>query len=548
MYDTLLALGVIVASFSTALAVLVGFALLRRHADRRLPGELRNTDRVAFLFDGVTMVDATARAREILTDLDPTGADGTQDTGAPPAPAEDRELMPANSGNDWARLVAFLGARFATLADLPEQVLENGQVELVSTDGGSRLLAELRDGLLRLELVESEAQSDQPRIDQHTLAAMRAELATHRAAAEKAPFPAWRENSKGEITWANRAYLDLAEIVQEETDVAPWPPVRLFSPNGRQGGDNAPERVSLPLPDEGVEKWFELHRAEVDGETLFNALPADELVRAETNLSEFIATLTGTFAHLPIGLAVFDQERKLSMFNPALTDLTMLPAEFLCGQPTLFAFLDRLRDRRMMPEPRDYKGWRQEMSRLEEQAADGTYSATWFLPTGQTYRVTGQPHPGGAMALLFEDISSEMSLTHRFKAELEMGQAVLDGLDDAVAVFSAGGILTMTNAAFVRLWDTDPATSMTEISVTDATSVWGRKCHPTPVWRQLATFTTEPGERTEWEAPVTLRDGRVLNCRFRPLVQGATMVTFAVAHGARMVPEAEPAPALAAPQ
>ena len=62
----------------------------------------------------------------------------------------------------------------------------------------------------------------------------------------------------------------------------------------------------------------------------------------------------------------------------------------------------------MMPEPKDYRSWRQQMSDLEAAAQNGTYEETWALPTGQTYRVTGRPHPDGAVALLFEDISAEV--------------------------------------------------------------------------------------------------------------------------------------------
>ncbi len=519
MTDTLLAIALILASFCTALAALVGFAVfLRKSGPDLLQDSAGRQDGIVYLFEDRRLADATEAARTILA-------------------------QSAAPGDDWTRFCAVLEPRFASLADLPGEALERGSAERLAGDGTSRLRAVSHDGLLRIELTDTQTGETGAQVDRHTLAAMRDELATHRAVAQKAPFLVWRETARGEITWANRAYLDLAEILGTGDDVAPWPPERLFEPAGGEG----PERVKLELPEENLKKWFELHRAQLGDETLFTALPIDGLVEAETNLSEFIATLTGTFAHLPIGLAVFDQERKLSLFNPALTDLTMLPAAFLCAQPTLYAFLDRLRDRRMMPEPKDYKGWRRAMAELEEKAANGTYSATWFLPTGQTYRVTGQPHPGGALALLFEDISSEMSLTHRFRAELEMGQAVLDGLDVAVAVFSAGGVLSMTNKGFARLWGSDPSTSMTEITVADATATWGRKCNPTPVWRQLNAFIAEEAERRAWEAPVTLKDGRVLNCRFRPLVQGATMVTFQVAHATEAALQDTPLPARAMP-
>ncbi len=525
MTDTILAIVLILASFLTAFAALVGFAMFWRSREKRLlKWDPAGRDGVVFLFEDEQLVDSTEAADRILASA-------------------------SGGGDDWTRLASILGPQFEGFTTLPRKALEEGPVRVTSADDTSRLRVEVINGMVRIELSDAQSDGGAVQIDRHAVAAMREELAIHRDIAEHAPFLSWRENKLGEIIWANRAYLDLAEIIHAGNGIAAWPPARLFDTPVEENaapGAEAP-RVRLRLPEEDVEKWFELHRAPLESDTLYTALPIEKLIQAEASLSEFITTLTGTFAHLPIGLAIFNKERKLSLFNPALTDLTMFPAEFLCAQPTLFAFLDRLRDKRMMPEPKDYKGWRQAMSELEEKAVNGTYMETWFLPTGQTYRVTGQPHPGGALALLFEDISSEMSLSHRFKAELEMSQAVLDGLDEAVAVFTAGGILSMSNTAFAELWGTDPSSSMNEINVSEATFTWGRMCNPTPVWRQLRNFISEGGERRKWSAPVTMKDGRVINCTFAPMLQGATMVTFTPAIAAPAATALEPVSAQAAP-
>jgi len=518
MTDTILAILLIFASFLTAFAALVGFALFYRGRDKHLSQQdPADKNGVVFLFEGETLADSTEAAKRVL-DSTPV------------------------SGDDWVRLASVLGPQFEGFTALPSKALEDGPQEVKSVDETSLLRVEVLNGMVRIELADVQSGDKGTNIDRHAVSAMREELTIHRDIADHSPLVSWRENKLGEIIWANRAYLDLAEIISGDCAAASWPPARLFDiPEGEAAKPGAPaQRVRLRLPDEDVEKWFELRRAPLQSDILFTALPIENLIQAENSLSEFITTLTGTFAHLPIGLAIFTKERKLNLFNPALTDLTMLPAAFLCAQPTLFAFLDRLRDKRMMPEPKDYKGWRLAMSELEEKAINGTYLETWFLPTGQTYRVTGQPHPGGALALLFEDISSEMSLSHRFKAELEMGQAVLDGLDEAVAVFTAGGILSMSNAAFTALWGSDPSSSMVEITVSQATFSWGRKCNPTPVWRQLRTFISEAGERRKWSAPITLKDGRVIDCTFTPMLQGATMVTFSHAVSPPITPELEP--------
>src|SRR5690606_35316347 len=116
------------------------------------------------------------------------------------------------------------------------------------------------------------------------------------------------------------------------------------------------------LNQNGAVSWYDCHSHQVGDQTMMFALPADAAVRAERSLREFVQTLTKTFADLPIGLAIFDRQRHLQLFNPALIDLTNLPTGFLTARPTLFDLLDKLRELRMVPEPKDFRSWRQRMS------------------------------------------------------------------------------------------------------------------------------------------------------------------------------------------
>ena len=174
-------------------------------------------------------------------------------------------------------------------------------------------------------------------------------------------------------------------------------------------------------------------------------------MRAEQSQREFLQTLTKTLADLPAGLAIFDRERQLQLFNPALLDLTGLAAGFPATRLSLYSVLDQLRELRMIPEPRDYRSWRRQISTLETAAAAGHHVETWSLPGGRTYRVTGRPHPGGAIAFLFEDITSEITLTRKFRAELTLGAQVMDALDQALIVFNAVGQVVLTNKAYENM-------------------------------------------------------------------------------------------------
>ena len=228
------------------------------------------------------------------------------------------------------------------------------------------------------------------------------------------------------------------------------------------------------------------------------------------------------------GLAIFDNQRQLQLFNPALLDLTGLPVDFLSMRPSLLSVLDAMRDRNMIPEPKDYRGWRRQLVELEKAAASGLYEETWSLPGGQTYRVIGRPHPNGAIALMFEDISGEMLRTRRYRADLELGQSVIDQLDEAIAVFSEGGQLVMTNVAYSQIWGGDPATTLEDGSLWTLCAQWRKQSAPNPIWGQLEDFAANQGDRSQWRAEARLLDGRMVDCRFAPLAGGATLTAFRV--------------------
>ncbi|MEM9269658.1 MAG: PAS-domain containing protein, partial [Pseudomonadota bacterium] len=126
---------------------------------------------------------------------------------------------------------------------------------------------------------------------------------------------------------------------------------------------------------------------------------------AENAMNALMMTLTQIFAHLSIGLAVFDADRHMTMFNPALAQMTGLDAAALAQRPTLRDFFEALRRTRMLPEQSDFRTWKRKILAVEDDATDGTYQEDWVLPSGQVFRVTGRTHGRGGLAFLFDDIT-----------------------------------------------------------------------------------------------------------------------------------------------
>lgn len=466
-----------------AVAALVLWATAFRRPARGRPPAAPDAAAV-FLFDGQDLRDAT-----------PAGHDFLNEAGL---------AIPTR-----AALLARLETDFPDIADTLRRLPRAGSVILPA--GDAEIGIEVEGPLTRIMLRTA---GDRPAAGPLPRPQDPAGADTLAAIARFAPDPIWRE-SGGAVTWANRAYRDLASRLGHPPD-KPLP--ALFGP----ADDSGRRRDSVTFPD-GSRAWFDLTTARQQGAEIRFATAADAAVLAEDARRTALQTFTRTFADLPIGMAVFDAGRRLVLFNPAWVELLRLPVDFLAGRPTLDATLHRLRETRMLPEPRNWRDWTEEIGTLEAEAERGTYCDLWSLPGGQNYRVTGRPHPEGAIVFLVEDLTAEMALTRRFRAELEMGQAALDTLDEAIAIFSLGGMRMMTNRAYEALLpDAAPASgdeALGEVRLPEEAARWQARTSPDEGWERLARDGGAAARRGGWSFTAG-----GLRVRVAPLPGGATLL------------------------
>lgn len=491
-FDALVLFGSGVLAAITALLVAAWLFSRRDNHDTMLFGFDRMDGGITFLLHGREVIDASVEGWRIV-DAD----DGAQ--------------------SRWQRLSIWLDQTFpdgsdrvlATRPKTPQQIVD------CKNTPTQRLISRDIHGLT-LVRVEPVATAPPVMADHEIWYANEAENADLRELAAKVPVAIWRTDREGQITWTNAAYLEL--LPQGSADI--WPIPAVFSRTKNDG--TGKQRRCLRGAD-GTESWFDHYIHPSDDSVLHFALPASCAARAEKTLHRFVQTLTQTFAHLSTGLAVFDKDRRLILFNPALGELTALETAWLSARPALGTFLDRLRERRMIAEPRDYASWRARMIALAEGSG---YQEDWSLPDGQTYRVTGRPHPEGALAFLFEDITSELSLSRRFRLELDIGQNIIDSLDEALVVFSCSGTLVLSNKAYTEMWGDDPNENLATINLTDAIARWSLDCVPSPAMNALQDFFGRNERRVEWTAELRRKDGSPIGMRVVPLTGGATMVGF----------------------
>ncbi|TVP73237.1 MAG: hypothetical protein EA339_03880 [Rhodobacteraceae bacterium] len=482
-----------------ALSIFAGLWRGKPRVDMSLAGSDHDA---VFIFRGEALIDSSDGAQKLLATLrDP----------AQPAPR--------NGG--WAVLQPYLKQHFAELETALSTLADKGQCELKSqTNSGLVLSARYHKGLTQLRLSDTNAEGALLAIDRLSFDAVQSELTTLRALSRNTPALVWKTDAEGQVVWANAAYIRALQEDSAQSGELCWPLPHLFDMAAR---DNV-GRLELRRND-GT-RWFAHSEARCEDKILHFALPIDAAVQSEASRRETLQTLTRTFASLPIGLALFDSERRLQVFNPALVDLTGMAPLFLAARPSFEQVLYTLREKRMLPEPKDFQNWRREIIEMEKAAEDGVYAEEWCLDGGRTFHVTGRPQPNGAIALFIEDVTTETALTRSFRAEIETMQKVIDGLGDAVAVFSRAGQTLLANDPYVRLWEVNPCVDLGDGGLTQALGLWSETCEPTTLWARLAEFVTRAEVSEEIKGSVAMRGGNTFAIKATRLPGGAVMIVF----------------------
>ena len=346
---------------------------------------------------------------------------------------------------------------------------------------------------------------------------------------EDAPLIAWTRTSDGDVKWSggmirtrNGAVTaeQAVELVIARNNLHQRQPVLVGQPQK--------SRIEVVMPD-GSET-VSLHVTEIMSsahERIGFATDASMAAVAERTLNRFVQTMTETFAHLTVGLAIFDRNQTLALFNPALVQMWQVEPSWLAGRPSLRVIIDELRATRRLPDMVDFHKWRSKLLGLFENTEAAAYEELWHLSDGSNIRVLARPHPHGSLAFIFDDVTERMRLEQRYRHSIDLRRATLDRLTEGIAVFGANGILQFVNQAFHEIWDTDAESVYPAMHARQLVGLCEDLTVETEVWRRLHSFITGEERRRAWTARLTMGSGRKLSARIAPLPDGSTMAVFA---------------------
>ncbi len=345
------------------------------------------------------------------------------------------------------------------------------------------------------------------------------------------PQPAWVCSAGGGLIWANHAFLEATDASSIEDAVArklafDRAATTMIADVAKVG---EPREVLRWTPVKGRRRAFRICAQPLEGGDIgVWALDVTDAEETREALKRHVEAHDETLNHLGDAVAIFSAAKKLTFHNTAFAALWGLEPAWLAEHPTHGEVLDRLRQRRRIPETADYSRWKTgELSWYE--ALVPAPDDLWTLPDGRTLRVVRQPHPLGGLLLLFSDITGELRLKAQYNALIQVQQATLDKLNDAVAVFGSDGRLRLHNDAFIKFWNVDEAAIEAAYDFDGVVELCVPRLHDAVFWRELKGRVTDPDPRARiaMSGETKSSDDRILAFQSRPLPDGATLIAFA---------------------
>jgi hypothetical protein len=343
--------------------------------------------------------------------------------------------------------------------------------------------------------------------------------------------PAWVCTASGVLLWGNAAFLRAVDAATLEDAITR----RLSFDRGAsalvsEAAEAGETRRALRwAPVGGQRRAFQVTARPLEGGDVGAwAQDVTDTEDARETLKRHVAAHDETLNHLTDAVAIFDAQRRLAFHNTAFAQIWGLEPAWLAEQPSHAEVLDRLRQRRRLPETVDYSRWKAGELAWYETLAPAP-DDLWALPDGRTLRVVRQPHPLGGLLLLFTDMTGDIRLRAQYNGLIQVQQATLDKLNDAVAVFGSDSRLRLHNEAFARFWNVSEAAIQAATDFDGVVELCVPRLHDRGFWSELKGRVADPDPRARiaMSGEAKTSDDRIVAFQSRPLPDGATLIAFA---------------------
>ena len=282
------------------------------------------------------------------------------------------------------------------------------------------------------------------------------EAARLRELIDSIPVPIWRRGPDLALIDCNKAYacaLDTtrAAVLAEGHDLAPNDSRTAIGQTGEAATvDRRGLRSHVVIG--GSRRLLEIVEiGSSDQGRIGFALDRTDVETAEAELARHTRAHAVVLEGIGAAVAIYGADKRLKFFNAAFAALWRLEPDWLAGEPSFGEVLERLRERRRIPERADFHAFKRERLQLFTSLIQ-PQQELMHLPDDRTLLLSISPHPFGGLTFVYENVSDRMALERSCNTLTQVRRATLDNLFEGVAVYGSDGRLKLHNPAYLQIW------------------------------------------------------------------------------------------------
>ena len=284
-----------------------------------------------------------------------------------------------------------------------------------------------------------------------------ASTAALRAMFETVPLPVWRRDRNLTLVDCNSAYaaaLDTTRGVAlaEGRELAPESGRGKALELARAAAAGTTRTETHHMVIAGSRRLIEITETpDREGGTIGFAIDRTELENSEAELSRHINAHGGVLESIHAGVAIYGPDKHLKFCNSSFAGLWGIETDWLASGPSLDELLERLRERRRIPEFADFRAFKRQQLAMFTSLIEPQQELL-HLPDDRTLSLSVSPHPLGGLIFVYEDVTDRLALERSYNTLIEVQRESLDNLFESIAVIGSDGRLKLHNPAYRKIW------------------------------------------------------------------------------------------------
>lgn len=269
-----------------------------------------------------------------------------------------------------------------------------------------------------------------------------------------APYPIWERDPSHKITYANLTYMKM--LGEQLHNINQPDGMELFSGGKKLAeeaiihSDSRTERQHIVI--NGERKLYKITEVPTSHNmTMGFARDISEQEWIEGRLEKNVEAQSHFLETSTNATAIFGPDKKLQFFNSSYAKLWDMEDKWLEQNPSYGEVLDKLREKRKLPEQADFKFYRKKELDKFNNLIDPSEELL-YLPDGKVLRVITVAHESGGVIFAYEDITDKLALEQSYNTLIAVKKATIDNLHEGVSVFREDGRMNLYNPVYAEIW------------------------------------------------------------------------------------------------